>query len=48
MWWSHHDRETSLEILRDAGFGIEAARERTSSGACGDETWLWVLAGKPR
>ena len=48
MWWSHHDRKTSLEMLRDAGFAIEAARERTSRGARGDETWLWVLAGKPR
>jgi len=28
MWWSHHDRETSLEMLRDAGFRIEAARAR--------------------
>ncbi len=35
-------------MLRDAGFGIEAAQERTSRGARGDETWLWVLAGKPR
>ena len=37
-WWSHHDREASLEMLRDAGFGIEAAQERTSSGARGDQT----------
>ena len=35
-------------MLRDAGFDIEAARERSSRGARDDETWLWVLAGKPR
>jgi cyclopropane fatty-acyl-phospholipid synthase-like methyltransferase len=40
MWWSHHGAETSLALLRDAGFAIERAETRTD----GDETWLWALA----
>jgi SAM-dependent methyltransferase len=43
MWWSHHDEATNLAMLRDAGFIIETADRRTSSG----ETWLWVLARTP-
>ena len=39
MWWSHHDRETNLDLLRRAGFELVAQRLRT-----GAETWLWVLA----
>ena len=42
MWWSHHDSETNLRMLREAGFRIEAADMRTSGG----ETWLWVVARK--
>ena len=48
MRWSHHDGETSLELLRGAGFAIESAEARTTAGARGDESWLWVLARKPR
>lgn len=40
MWWSHYGAEVNLDMLRAAGFGIEAAEPRTSN----DETWLWVLA----
>ena len=47
MRWSHHDGETSLELLRGAGFAIERAEARTTRGARGDESWLWVLARKP-
>jgi SAM-dependent methyltransferase len=47
MRWSHHDGETSLELLRGAGFAIERAETRTTSGPRGDESWLWVLALKP-
>jgi cyclopropane fatty-acyl-phospholipid synthase-like methyltransferase len=47
MWWSHHDGETSLELLRGAGFVIENAKVRTTRGARGDESWLVVLARKP-
>jgi hypothetical protein len=47
MRWSHHDGETSLELLRGAGFAIEHAEARTTRGARGDESWLWVLARKP-
>jgi ubiquinone/menaquinone biosynthesis C-methylase UbiE len=47
MRWSHHDGETSLELLRNAGFAIERAEARTTKGTCGDESWLWVLARKP-
>ena len=47
MRWSHHDGETSLELLRGAGFEIERAETRTTRGARGDESWLWVLARKP-
>jgi cyclopropane fatty-acyl-phospholipid synthase-like methyltransferase len=46
MLWSHHDGETSLKLLRDAGFAVERAEARTTSGARGDESWLWVLARK--
>ena len=48
MRWSHHDGETSLQLLRGAGFAIERAEARTTRGARGDESWLWVLARKPR
>ncbi len=40
MWWSHHDAETNLAMLREAGFRIVSADIRTG----GDETWLWILA----
>jgi SAM-dependent methyltransferase len=46
MRWSHHDGETSLELLRGVGFAIESAEVRTTRGAR-DESWLWVLARKP-
>ena len=46
MLWSHHDGETSLMLLRDAGFAVERAEARTTSGARGEESWLWVLARK--
>ena len=45
MRWSHYDRETNLEMLKSAGFGIISAEART--GADG-ESWLWVLARKDR
>jgi ubiquinone/menaquinone biosynthesis C-methylase UbiE len=47
MRWSHHDGETSLELLRRAGFAIESTDVRTTRGARGDESWLWVLTRKP-
>ena len=47
MWWSHHDSETSLELLRGTGFAIERAEARTTGGTRGDESWLWVRARKP-
>ena len=47
MRWSHHDGETSLELLRGAGFAIERAEARTTRGTRGDESWLWVFARKP-
>ncbi len=43
MWWSLHDPDTSLGLLRAAGLEIVFAERRTD----GDETWLWVLARKP-
>jgi cyclopropane fatty-acyl-phospholipid synthase-like methyltransferase len=46
-WWSHHDTETSLELLRGADFAIERAEARTTRGTRGDESWLWVLVRKP-
>jgi hypothetical protein len=42
MWWSHHDSETNLRMLQEAGFRIESADGHTSEG----ETWLWVIARK--
>jgi SAM-dependent methyltransferase len=47
MRWSHHDAETSLELLRGPGFAIESAEVRTTGGTRGDESWLWVLVRKP-
>ena len=47
MRWSHHDGETSLGLLRGAGFAIESAEARPTRGARGEESWLWVLARKP-
>jgi ubiquinone/menaquinone biosynthesis C-methylase UbiE len=47
MRWSHYDGETSLKLLRDAGFTALRAEVRTTRGARGDESWLWVLARKP-
>jgi len=43
MRWSHYDGETSLALLRGAGFEVERAEARATSG---DESWLWVLARK--
>jgi cyclopropane fatty-acyl-phospholipid synthase-like methyltransferase len=42
MWWSHHDWDANLAMLRDAGFAVDA----TAAHADGDETWRWVLARK--
>ena len=47
MRWSHHDVETSLELLCGASFAIERAEAHTTRGTRGDESWLWVLARKP-
>jgi ubiquinone/menaquinone biosynthesis C-methylase UbiE len=47
MRWSHYDGETSLMLLRNAGFTALRAEVRTTRGARGDESWLWVLARKP-
>jgi hypothetical protein len=46
MRWSHYDGETNLALLREAGFATLRAEARTTRGARGDETWLWVLAQK--
>jgi SAM-dependent methyltransferase len=48
MRWSHHDGKTSLSMLREAGFEVVSAEERATGGARGEESWLWVLAEKPR
>lgn len=42
MWWSHHDAEANLRLLREAGFRVESAETLTGGG----ETWLWVIARK--
>ena len=46
MRWSHHDGETNLTLLHDAGFALEWAETRITHGARGNEPWLWVLARK--
>ena len=46
MRWSHYDGETSIALLHGAGFEVECAESRTTSGPGGDESWLWVLARK--
>ncbi len=43
MWWSHYDPDTSLDLLRAAGFEIAATHLDEGE----DETWLWVTARKP-
>lgn len=47
MWWSHHDGEENLAMLRRAGLEVVSAETKSGKGT-GDEeeTWLWVLAGK--
>ena len=47
MRWSHYDGQTSLRLLRGAGFAVEQAEARTTRGTRGDESWLWVLARRP-
>ena len=47
MRWSHYDGQTSLQLLRGAGFAVEQAEARTTRGTRGDESWLWVLARRP-
>jgi SAM-dependent methyltransferase len=47
MRWSHHDAQTSLGLLGEAGFAVERAEARSTRGTRGDESWLWVLARKP-
>lgn len=47
MRWSHHDRDTNVRLVRDAGLRVELAETRTTAGTHGDEEWLWVLARKP-
>lgn len=47
MRWSHFDEATNKKILRETGFETVHAEPRTSAGASGDETWLWVLARRP-
>ena len=42
MSWSHYDADANLAMLRNAQFTIQSAEPQTS----GDETWLWVVAGK--
>ena len=44
MWWSHYDAETSIGMLRDAGFVIESAEVRVNGDS---ESWTWVAARKP-
>ena len=49
MRWSHYDRETNVKMLNEAGFEIRSSEARTGRApGGGDETWLWVLARKPR
>jgi 2-polyprenyl-3-methyl-5-hydroxy-6-metoxy-1,4-benzoquinol methylase len=47
MVWSHYGRKANVAMLREAGFEIQYAEQRTGGGT-GDEseTWLWVLARK--
>lgn len=44
MWWSHYDGNTSLGMLRDAGFTVGPAESRTNSDG---ENWLWATTRKP-
>jgi len=44
MWWSHFGADGNLDMLRAAGFTVENVDTRTSNR----ETWLWVLACRPR
>jgi cyclopropane fatty-acyl-phospholipid synthase-like methyltransferase len=40
MRWSHHDGETSLAPMRDAGFAVERAETHITHGVRSDEPWL--------
>jgi cyclopropane fatty-acyl-phospholipid synthase-like methyltransferase len=40
MRWSHHDGETSLALLRDAGFAVEHAETHITHDVRSDEPWL--------
>lgn len=47
MWWSHHDAQRNLAMLRESGFDIVRSQEKTDEGVgSGNETWLHVLARK--
>lgn len=46
MWWSHHDADENLKMLREAGFGIISSEAISGKGVGDEETWLWVLAEK--
>lgn len=46
MQWIHHDGETSMKMLREAGFEIAWTEKRSSEGARDKETWLWALGRK--
>ena len=40
MRWSHHDGETSLALLREAGFAVEHAETHITHDVRSDEPWL--------
>jgi SAM-dependent methyltransferase len=46
MYWSSFDKDTSLRLLRDAGFAVARACEETADEEGVPVTFLWVLARK--
>ena len=47
MVWSHYDGDTTVAMLREAGFAIRYAEPRSCGGTVDEsETWLWVLGRK--
>ena len=48
MYWSSHDSDTNRRLVREAGLEIISARQETTRADGDSETFLWVVARKPR
>jgi len=46
MYWSSFDSNTNLELVKQAGFTIQSAREENAPEFGHPVTFLWVIAQK--